>query len=138
MAITQYTGWRAFIDFMQEYFAHEFPELSRNYKNEVIETILLNNEQYITKEEIMAEQDLCSKCGRCCRTLHCPHFDYENNLCTRHDNQLMDICREYPWGGEYGVQPLSLNCGYQKKFFLRWFMTYFEKVIELKEVKNAH
>lgn len=137
MVIDENSGWRAFISFIQEYFRFEFPELDEEYKNKTIEEILLHNNNYITKEEVMAEQDLCSKCGRCCRTLHCPYFDYDTNLCTRHNNQLMDICREYPYSGEYGIQPLSLNCGYQKKFFLRWFTKFFSKVVEMNEENKS-
>jgi len=136
MVIDNDSGWRAFISFIQEYFRFEFPELDEQYKNKVIEQILLNNGNYITKEEVMRDQELCSKCGVCCRSLHCPYFDEQTNLCTRHDNQLMPICREYPYSGEYGIQPLSLNCGYQKKFFLQWFMRYFKKVLELKREKD--
>lgn len=128
MVLDEDSGWRLFVSFVQEYFSFEFPELSKEYKNKVIKNILVNNQNYITKEEVMSNQDLCSKCGRCCETLHCPYFDEDQSLCSRHDNQLMDICREYPWSGDFGIQPLTLNCGYQKKFFLQWFYNYFKNI----------
>lgn len=135
MVISDDTGWRAFISFIQEYFSFEFMDLDKQYKNKIIEEVLLNNQEYITKEDVMAE-DLCDRCGECCRTLHCPHFDYDTNLCPRHDNQLMNLCREYPWGGEFGIQPLTLNCRYQTRFFIKWFTLYFEKAMEIKEGNN--
>lgn len=135
MVLKKDEGWRLFVDFIQEYFSFEYTELSSTYKNEIIEQVLLNNQKYITKEEVMA-QDFCDKCGKCCRDIHCPYFDYETNLCPRHDNQLMDLCREYPYSGEFGIQPLTLSCRYQSRFFINWFDNYFRKVVELKEEKN--
>lgn len=135
MAFTEDEGWRLFVNFIQEYFSFEYPELPKKYKDEIIKEVLLNNSKYITAEDVMSE-DFCDKCGKCCRDIHCPYFDYETNLCPRHDNQLMDLCRTYPYSGEFGIQPLTLSCRYQSRFFINLFDKMFAKVIELKEGKN--
>ena len=110
------TGTQATISFFQEYYMHEFPELSKKFKDYSIEYIIKNNAQIFTKEYVMA-YDGCVQCGLCCRDFKCPHHNPKTNLCTRHDDQIMDLCRTYPWSGDLGIYPVLINCRYTINFF---------------------
>lgn len=126
------TSSKKFIEWFQEFYSHEFLMLPKESKNKIIEEVLLNNGQYITKEEVV-HFDACNKCGRCCRNQHCLDFDKETNLCTRHDNPIHDLCIEYPWSGELGIMPLYLDCHYQVAFFVHFFDWYFQEIIKEDE-----
>lgn len=118
-----------FLDWFKEYYQFEFMELSEEFKNKTIEEILLNNFKYITKKQVI-DFDGCTKCGRCCEQQHCLDYDKETKLCTRHDNPIDDLCKEYPWTGEFGIAPLTLNCPYQVAFFISFFDQYFQDYID--------
>lgn len=118
-----------FLEWFKEYYYHEYPELTVEFKNEWIEKILLDNQKYITKEMVM-NFDGCIKCGRCCKSQGCLDYDDETKLCTRHDNPIHDVCREYPWSGDYGIAPLLLTCRYQVSFFVNYFDKFFEQCIK--------
>ena len=124
------TGWRAFISWVKEWYHYEFPELSNEYKDEVIDYVLKNNEKVFTKQMVLSE-NLCDKCGRCCEEILCPYYDKETHLCTRHDNQESKVCYLYPWDDEVGFI-LTLNCGYQKNFVLKYFNDFFKRAIEMR------
>lgn len=126
------TSSQRFIEWFQEFYHHEFPSLSNDIKDDVIETVLLNNAQYIKKERVM-EFDGCNMCGRCCRLQGCLDFDELTNKCTRHDNPIHDLCKEYPWSGDLGIAPLSLDCHYQVAFFVDFFDDYFQMSIDAAE-----
>ena len=131
------TGTRATVSFFKEYYMHEFPQLSKEFKDDSIEYIIYNNVNIFTKEQVM-NFDGCNQCGTCCRELHCEYHDNETNLCTRHDNQLMDLCRTYPWGGdEYGIYPVLLNCKYTTRLFKNFFDKYFQKAVEMQGGKTC-
>ena len=123
------TSYQKFIKWFCEFYTHEFPMLSKDWKDEVIQEVLTHNNKYITKEEVI-NFDACNKCGRCCRNQRCPDFDSETNLCTRHDNPIADVCREYPWSGDLGIMPLYLDCHYQVSFFVNYFDNFFKKAVE--------
>lgn len=116
---------QSFIKWFQEYYSHEFEELSNDFKNHWIEKILLNNGEYITRK-MVTEFDGCSMCGQCCVNQRCPHVD-QNGLCSIHDNPIDDLCRYYPWSGDMGIAPLLLNCDYQVNFFIYYFDNFFKK-----------
>lgn len=123
-----------FLQWFKEYYFHEFTELSIEFKNNWIEEILLNNQNYITKEMVM-DFDGCVMCGRCCKSQGCLDYDEETKLCTRHDDPIHDVCKEYPWSGEFGIAPLLLNCRYQVSFFINFFDNFFEE--KMKGVENG-
>lgn len=125
-------GWRLFIQYMKEHYHHEFNELSNEYKDNVIDEILLNNAKYFDGEHVLAE-NLCHKCGLCCREIGCPYL--KGNLCSRHNNQEAEVCRTYPWDDEVGFI-LTLNCGYQIDYVIKFFDIFFKKAIEMMEVKK--
>jgi hypothetical protein len=130
------TSTKKCINWFKEFYSHEFPELSREFKNEKIEDIMYHNAKYITREEVI-EFDACSRCGRCCRAQRCLDFDEETNLCTRHDDPISQFCIDYPWTGEdFGIAPLLLNCDYIRKFFVHFFDNYFQDIINEGE-ENA-
>ena len=118
-----------FINFFKEYYSHEFDWVEKKEKDYWIEKVLKNNSEYITKEEVM-NFDGCIQCGNCCKSQHCPDWDSETKLCTRHDNPIHRFCKEYPWGGEYGIAPLTLNCRYQISFFIMFFDNFFRGVFD--------
>ena len=126
------TSLELFINWFKEYYKHEYHELPVDYKNHWIEEILMNNGQYITKKMVM-DFDNCVKCGECCKSQRCLDWDPETKLCTRHDNPIHDFCKEYPWGGEYGIAPLSLNCVYTTSFFIHFLNDFFEKEIQNRD-----
>lgn len=125
------TGTQAAISFFKEYYMHEFPELSKKFKDDSIEYIIKNNAQIFTKEYVMA-YDGCVQCGLCCRDFQCPHHNPKTNLCIRHDDQIMDLCRTYPWSGDLGIYPVLINCRYTINFFKYFFDKYFKKTIEMR------
>lgn len=121
-----------FIDWFKEYYRHEFLNISRELKEEAIEEVLLNNAQYISKQEVL-DFDGCIRCGECCKIQHCKLWDPKTKLCTNHDNQISFLCREYPWTGELGIAPLLLNCRYQVSFFINFF----DKLFKILEEDDA-
>ncbi len=123
------TSSQKFIWWFQEFYSHEFLSLSKEFKNDKIHEILSNNAQYITKEEVM-NFDACNMCGRCCEAQGCLDFDIITKQCTRHENPIHELCKEYPWTGEMGIAPLLLDCHYQVAFFVNFFDKYFQKIID--------
>lgn len=124
------TSNQKFIKWFLEYYDHEFPSLSKEFKHQKIQEILLNNAQFITEKQVI-EFDACSMCGRCCEQQGCLDWDPETRRCTRHDNPIHKLCRTYPWtGDDLGIAPLSLNCNFAVAFFVDFFDKYFSTVIE--------
>ena len=79
---------------------------------------------------MVLENDYCSKCGKCCINQGCSYIDLETKLCTIHDNPIDELCKTYPWTGEdLGIAPLSIECTYQKTFFIIYFNGFFEECI---------
>ena len=118
-----------FLDWFKEYYSHEFLSIPKETKDELIEKIVLNNGEYITKEMI-TNFDGCVRCGRCCINQRCPHIDKETMLCSRHDNPIDPLCIDYPWTGELGVAPITINCSYQVSFFISYFDHFFEEYVK--------
>lgn len=118
-----------FISFFEEYYSHEFLDLPQDFKMYWIKEIIINNGAYLKKEDVL-NFDGCIRCGRCCQSQHCLDWDPETKLCTRHDNPIDDLCVEYPWTGELGIAPLTLNCRYQVSYFISFFDDFFEKEVE--------
>lgn len=129
------SGWRLFIQYFKDFYHLEFEELSNQYKDEVIEHILINNKDIFSKDDVLKE-NLCVKCGICCKELLCPYLDIKTNLCTIHDNPESKVCKEYPWSDDVGFA-LTLNCGYQKRYVHQFLDNYFETAIKLMREKNA-
>ena len=129
------SGWRLFLQYFKDFYHLEFEELSNNYKDEVIEHILINNKDIFSKDDVLKE-NLCVKCGICCKELLCPYLDIKTNLCTIHDNPESKVCKEYPWSDDVGFA-LTLNCGYQKRYVHQFLDNYFETAIKLMREKNA-
>lgn len=127
------TSLEIFIEWFKEYYTHEFLDIPKDFKDFWIEKILLNNGEYLKKEDVL-NFDGCIKCGRCCENQHCLDWDRETRLCTRHDNPIHQLCKEYPWTGELGIAPLSLNCRYQTAYFISFFNDFFE---EYRREKDA-
>lgn len=124
------TGWRAFIKWMKDWYRFEFTELPLEFKFKSIDLVLKDTANMFTKEQVLAE-NLCTKCGLCCEEIKCPYHDKETHLCTRHDNQVSEVCSLYPWDDDVGFI-LTLNCGYQKKFFIKYFDKLFTKAIAMR------
>lgn len=121
-------SWEIFQDFFLDYFYHEFRELDMDFKKKTIKDIIQNNKKYISYAFVKSI-DGCNQCGRCCRLTDCPLLDRRTNLCTVHDNQPWDVCREYPFG-EFGIGPLSLDCTYMRIIFHTYIEKYFQKCVE--------
>ena len=118
-----------FLEWFKEYYSHEYPEISQECKDHWIEEILLNNSKYLDKS-IVLNFDGCIMCGRCCINQRCPHVT-EDGKCDRHDDPIDQLCLDYPWtGDDFGIAPLTLNCRYQVSFFVNWFNTFFEEMVE--------
>lgn len=130
------TSSQKFIKWCQEFYHHEFTELSNDFKDHEIEKVLLDNAQYVTREEVM-KFNACNMCGRCCEAQGCMDYDPESKKCTRHDNPIHDLCWEYPWTGEMGIAPLLLDCHYQVAFFIDFFDRYFKRLIDEKRCDDA-
>lgn len=127
------TGWRFFRKQMIEYYTYEFKELSLDYKKKAIDYVIENNAKIFTREFVLAE-NLCHRCGLCCKEIGCPDLNNETNLCTKHDNQNTEMCYEYPWS-DVGLV-LTYNCGYQRDIFIRYMDMYFKKSIEMMRNKD--
>jgi len=119
-----------FLQWFQEFYSHEFPELSRDFKNNEIQKVLYNNQKYITKEEVMNNPN-CTMCGLCCEEQGCLDFDIITRQCTRHDHPIHELCKTYPWTGEdVGIAPLTLNCPLMVSIFIDFFDKYFQEIID--------
>lgn len=132
-SVLENTGWRLFQKQMIEWYSHEFKELSQEYKEKAIKKVIQENDKIFTKDFVLAE-NLCYRCGLCCREIGCPDLDRKTNLCTKHNNQNSPMCAEYPWS-EVGMV-FTLNCGYQREIFKRYMDLYFTKSIELMRKKK--
>lgn len=115
-----------FLEWFKEYYSHEYLMIPKEQKDYYIEEILLNNGIYIDKSEVI-NFDGCIMCGRCCVNQKCPHVT-QDGKCERHDDPIDQLCYDYPWTGEYGIAPLSLNCRYQVSFFVYWFDRFFNEL----------
>lgn len=120
------TSLDLFVQWFQEYYSHEFPEYSRDFKNYWIEKIILNNGDYIEKE-FVERHDFCDRCGQCCMDQfnECEYFDKETKLCKVHDNQPWSICKDYPYGAADLIGPLTLNCKYMVRIFIEYLDSFF-------------
>lgn len=127
------TGWRFFRKQMVEYYTYEFKELPIEYKEKAIDYVIENNSQIFTRDFVLSE-NLCHRCGLCCREIGCPDLNRETNLCTKHNNQNTEMCHEYPWS-DVGLV-FTYNCGYQRDIFIRYMDMYFKKTIEMLRQKN--
>lgn len=127
------TGWRLFQKQMIEWYSHEFPELSQEYKESAIKKVIQDNAKIFTRDFVLSE-NLCHMCGLCCREIACPDHNPRTNRCTKHDNQNTIMCSEYPWS-EVGMV-FTYNCGYQRDVFRKYMDLYFKKSIELMRKKN--
>ena len=117
-----------FCTWFKEYYSHEFPNLSTDFKNNTIEEVIYNNQKYISKQMVL-DIDACNQCGRCCEGQRCLDYDEETKLCKRHDNPIHEFCINYPWGSEeFGIAPVTLNCNYMVKVFLAYFDDYFSNI----------
>lgn len=110
------------------YYQFEFENIDPEIKVNVINKAIHNNAVIFSKEEVMNFDD-CSRCGLCCRLQHCEDYDTETKLCTRHDNQRFEICKTYPWAGDYGLD-LTMNCVMVRDLFLRYLNGVFTKIQE--------
>lgn len=122
------SSFSAFLQWFKDYYANEYLDIDREFKNKCIEEVLSNNAKYITKQMVL-NFDGCSMCGCCCVNQYCPHVD-TNGLCTRHDNPISEMCKEYPWGGDMGIAPLLLYCDYQVRFFIQYFNELFDEILK--------
>lgn len=124
-----------FIQWFKEYYSHEYKKLSVEFKNEIIEAVIINNGDYISKDFVENNIDLCDRCGRCCREQYpeCEHFDNETNLCKIHGHQPWSICSDYPYGTLGMIAPLTLNCKYIVRIFIKFFNEVFSKQVNLNE-----
>lgn len=127
------TGWRLFQKQMIEWYSHEFPELSQEYKESSIKKVIQDNAKIFTRDFVLSE-NLCHMCGLCCREIACPDHNPRTNRCTKHDNQNTVMCSEYPWS-EVGMV-FTYNCGYQRDIFRKYMDLYFKKSIELMREKK--
>lgn len=127
------TGWRLFLSEMQEWYHHEFPQLSNEWKDKAIEYIILNNASIFQKEDVLKE-NLCNCCGRCCQEIGCPDWDSVTKLCTKHDNQNSIICSLYPWDDEVGMI-FTLNCAFERRYIKGFLDNFFTKAVQMREKK---
>ena len=123
------SSFNLFLNWFIEYYQFGYEELSMDFKKKYIKEILSNNGKYVTKKQVM-DFDGCAKCGRCCSEQGCLDYDKETKLCTRHDDPISYLCHEYPWTGELGIAPLTLNCRYQVSFFVSFFDNFFQHCID--------
>jgi len=127
-------GWRLFQKQMIEWYTYEFKELSTEYKAEAIKYVIENNARIFTRAFVTSE-NLCHRCGICCKEIGCPDFNPETRLCTKHDNQNSPICGDYPWS-DVGMT-FDYNCGYQRDIFRKYMDLYFTKSIELMKNEGS-
>lgn len=125
--------WRRLCKWLKNYYRFEYKELDESYKNNMIEYVILHNKDIITPQEVV-DFDACSQCGYCCRTMHCPDFDENTNLCTSHDEQRWVICQTAPYGDpDFGLLlNLGINCTYLTAFLVDYLNKVFDKAMEMK------
>lgn len=123
-----------FVEWFKEYYYHEFPEYSTEFKNFWIEKIIMNNGDYISKD-FVKKNDFCDRCGKCCidQFSNCEYFDKETKLCLVHDNQPWSVCGDYPYGAADLIGPLTLNCKYMIRIFIKYLDSFFASYEEEDE-----
>lgn len=122
---------------LKNFYKYEFLQLKENYKNKMIDYVLDNNKDIFSAEDITSE-DLCIKCGTCCRSMRCENFNPETNLCTQHNDDRWVICQTAPYGDpDFGLMlHFGIDCEYLTNFLIKYFNKVFSKAEELNNVKN--
>lgn len=113
---------------LKQFYKYEFPILSENYKNEIIDYVLDNNKDIFSAEDITSE-DLCIKCGRCCESMGCENYNKENHLCMQHNANRWAICQTAPYGDpDFGLMlHFGIDCEYLTNFLIKYFNKVFSK-----------
>ena len=129
------TSLETFLQWFKEYYQHENTTLPTDFKNELIEEVIVNNVKYVTKEDVINFHG-CIMCGRCCVSQRCPHVT-QSGMCSRHDDPIDQLCIDYPWtGDEFGIAPLTLNCRYQVSFFVFILNRFFDEALDDEKYSN--
>ena len=123
------SGWRLFLKEIQEWYHFEYPELSNEWKDQTIEYVIVNNAKLFNRYDVLRE-NLCDCCGRCCQEIGCVDWDPDTKLCTKHTNQNSKICSDFPWDDDVGMV-FTLNCGYQRKYVIKYLNKLFDKAVEM-------
>ena len=121
-----------FIEWFKEYYLHEYKELSTEFKNKIIEDVIENNGDYISKDFVLDNSDMCDQCGLCCLSQfqNCEYFNSVTHLCEAHDDQPWEICKLYPYGPLGLIGPLTINCMYQVRLFIKFLNEVFTEEID--------
>lgn len=134
------TSGQKFIKWFQEFYSHEYPSLSNQFKFLWIEYIINHNGEYISEDFIQQHQDFCNMCGLCCENQFkdCEYFNVKTKLCDIHDNQPWDVCKQYPYGVLDMIAPVTINCMYMIRIFISFFDKFFAQLVSQKGNMNNY
>ena len=104
-----------FVKTLLKTFYNKYPDLGIELISDIIdETLIAAPNIFFNRELVRDNQDLCLKCGFCCRELDCDNFNGKS--CNDYKNRS-SICRDYPFyeiGFETGIS-LDVQCNYSVK-----------------------
>ena len=125
--MTEY-NWRQLVEWLKNYYIFEDPHIDSEFKNSMIDYIVEHNAEVFTEEDVTSF-DGCIKCGLCCKTMKCPQWDPDTQLCTTHDNLPWTICRTAPYGDpDYGLMlNFGVDCSYLLSFLINYLNTLFDQ-----------
>ena len=117
-------------DWLQEYYKFEYQDIGEDVKVRTINFVIQNNAQLFSAKTVI-DFDACSRCGICCKLQHCIYYNDEEKKCTNHTDVRFEVCKTYPWAGEYGLD-LTVNCKYVRLLLI----DYLNQVFDTMENKN--
>lgn len=120
-----------FCKIMMDKYSKQYPQIDINIVADIVD-VTLNRapDSYFTWEQIQNHPEFCSKCGGCCKTLDCEHFN--GKTCDMYETRY-DACKEYPFYKIYKESGLILDptCDFAINLAEKILDKEFEKNIKL-------
>lgn len=100
-------GYEKLEKYLKDHYQYFYVNIPQDAKDKIVHKVIFNNAKLFSAEDVKNDNG-CYMCGRCCELQHCQNYDKESKKCIAWDKRY-DICREYPWAGDYGLH-LDLFC----------------------------
>lgn len=108
---------------MIQKFERRYPQIPTDILSDIVDVVLNRAPAlYFSYDQVQEHQELCAKCGNCCRTLNCRYFN--GKTCDEHDSRYK-ACREFPSYDLNNETGLILDC--ECDFAVRLAETVLEK-----------
>jgi hypothetical protein len=115
-----------------------YPQMPTDILTDIIDVVLNRApDSYFSYEDIQDHPEMCSRCGKCCATLGCRHFN--GKTCDGYDSRY-DACREFPFydlNNETGIM-LDVECDFALRLAENVLDEDFERNMELLDLGGSH